>query len=439
MVEREEPPQSRPASQELLVVLPNRLNVGGGQEQDLLDLVEKLARGPFRVTVAEFDTLFREQSRLSDEEIARRLGPVPRATIPTVAGVRRLTSIPTLRGARRLRNLLKNADLVVTCPFYLEDAVIALMATVAHRTLVVSQDNAFLHHVPGSPGQALQDVWNRTVGVQLLRRVAGVRTLSHDEERTLNRFGIGRTMVLFPTPGLGTSKDSEPGPVPPAGRPASDRSPAEPPLRVLVAGRMTPQKGTETVAGVLERIRQRPGGFSRFHFSLAGSRRLPPAIGRFAKEFPRSVENLGFVLGLDEVLQQTDVLLMPSLYESLGMSAVTAIRGGVPVIASDISGLREVVEPGRTGWLVPPRDADGFLRALDASLEMKIAKPIEWNALRAECRRLYETRFGVRAREAQYGRFLEWLKGFGTVPSSTPHRTSPPRGSSDSPRGPPMG
>jgi glycosyltransferase involved in cell wall biosynthesis len=144
-------------------------------------------------------------------------------------------------------------------------------------------------------------------------------------------------------------------------------------------------------------------------------------------------------LGLDEVLQQTDVLLMPSLYESLGMSAVTAIRGGVPVIASDISGLREVVEPGRTGWLVPPRDADGFLRALDASLEMKIAKPIEWNALRAECRRLYETRFGVRAREAQYGRFLEWLKGFGTVPSSTPHRTSPPRGSSDSPRGPPMG
>jgi len=423
MAEPREPPHPPPARRDLLVVLPNRLNVGGGQEHDLLDLVEKLARGPFRVTVADFDTLFREQSRISDEEIARRLGDVPRVTIPCLPVVRRITPIPTLGGLRRLRKLLRSADLVISCPFYFEDAIVAVMARVAHRTLVISHDGAFLHHVRGSPAQALQDIWNRTIGVRLLRRMAGVRLLSHDEERTLNRRGIARTIVLFPTPGLGPATEGETARETPVAGSTGGSSPAEPMLRVLVAGRMTLQKGMPTVAEVLDRIRQRPEGFERFHFTFAGTRQLPPAIARFVEEFPQRVENIGFVLGLEGVLRRTDVLLMPSLYESLGMSAVAAIRGGVPVIASDIPGLREVVESGRTGWLVPPRDAAGFLRALDASLELKSTRPTEWSVLRDECRRRYESRFGLHVRERQYTQFLEWLGGLGTVPSSLPERT----------------
>ena len=423
MADRGEPPRRGSAPRELLVVLPNRLNVGGGQEQDLLDLVGKLARDAFRVTVAEFDTFFREESRISDAEIARRLGNVRRVTIPTIAGMRRLTSIPTLRGAHRLRNLFMSADLVITCPFYLEDAVVALVARVTDHTLVASQDNPFLHRVAGSPKQALQDAWNRTVGVRLLRRMAGVRVLSHDEERALNRFGIARTIVLFPTPGVGLSREGEPELQRPMSRPSVGDGLTEPSLRVLVAGRMTLQKGVATVAEILERIRTRPGGFERLHFFFAGTRRLPPAIASYATQFPQNIENLGFVLGLDTVFQRMDVLLMPSLYESLGMSAVAAIRSGVPVIASDISGLREVVEPGRTGWLVPPRDADGFLRALDACLELMTSRATEWNALRAACRKLYEMRFGVGAREQQFDQFLGWLNDIGRSPSTTVTRS----------------
>jgi len=121
--------------------------------------------------------------------------------------------------------------------------------------------------------------------------------------------------------------------------------------------------------------------------------------------------NLGFIpSGLEEVFRRTDLLLMPSLYESLGMTAIEAIRHGVPVLASDVSGLREVVRPGDTGWLATAQDPEAFVRALEASLELKTKEPAAWLELKGRCRADYDRRFGPRALEAQYERFVDWLR-----------------------------
>ena len=59
-----------------------------------------------------------------------------------------------------------------------------------------------------------------------------------------------------------------------------------------------------------------------------------------------------------------DLFIMPSRSEAWGLAALEAMAHGVPVIASDIGGLPEIVEPGNGGWLVPVGDATALARAI---------------------------------------------------------------------------
>jgi N-acetyl-alpha-D-glucosaminyl L-malate synthase BshA len=57
-----------------------------------------------------------------------------------------------------------------------------------------------------------------------------------------------------------------------------------------------------------------------------------------------------------ELLNCTDVLLLPSDLESFGLAALEAMACGVPVVCSRVGGVPEVVEDGVHGYLAPPRD-----------------------------------------------------------------------------------
>jgi glycosyltransferase involved in cell wall biosynthesis len=66
-------------------------------------------------------------------------------------------------------------------------------------------------------------------------------------------------------------------------------------------------------------------------------------------------------------------LVVPSIYEGMPLVVLEAMAAGVPVVASAVSGIPEVVVDGETGWLVPPEDP----RALKAALEDVLARPEE--------------------------------------------------------------
>jgi N-acetyl-alpha-D-glucosaminyl L-malate synthase BshA len=81
-----------------------------------------------------------------------------------------------------------------------------------------------------------------------------------------------------------------------------------------------------------------------------------------------SVAFLGKMLSFVEVLQASDVFLLPSESESFGLAALEALSCGVPVVASHVGGLPEVVPDGEVGYLAPVGDvatmADRVLRLL---------------------------------------------------------------------------
>ena len=70
----------------------------------------------------------------------------------------------------------------------------------------------------------------------------------------------------------------------------------------------------------------------------------------------KNVRFLGKVETVGDVLRGADLFLLPSATESFGLAALEAMACGVPVIASAVGGMPELVEEGKTGFLAPPGD-----------------------------------------------------------------------------------
>ncbi|MBL8701804.1 MAG: glycosyltransferase family 4 protein [Alphaproteobacteria bacterium] len=63
-----------------------------------------------------------------------------------------------------------------------------------------------------------------------------------------------------------------------------------------------------------------------------------------------------------------DLCVWPAINEAYGMALLEAHAAAVPVVAGDSGGVSEIVRDGRTGWLVPPGDADAFAAAVNDAL-----------------------------------------------------------------------
>jgi glycosyltransferase involved in cell wall biosynthesis len=86
---------------------------------------------------------------------------------------------------------------------------------------------------------------------------------------------------------------------------------------------------------------------------------------------------LGWWRDMDPIYRSWDIFAMPSLTEAFPMAALEAMAQSLPIVATNVGGLSELVEDGRTGYLVPPEDPEALasrLRALirDADQRQKM-------------------------------------------------------------------
>jgi glycosyltransferase involved in cell wall biosynthesis len=103
------------------------------------------------------------------------------------------------------------------------------------------------------------------------------------------------------------------------------------------------------------------------------------------------VHFLGARRDLGNLLAAMDIFVMPSYWEGLPLSMVLAMGAGLPVVATRVAGIPEVVEDGRTGLLVPPGDR----AALGEALARLVSAPAFGAALGTAARAAVLPRFGT--------------------------------------------
>jgi D-inositol-3-phosphate glycosyltransferase len=180
---------------------------------------------------------------------------------------------------------------------------------------------------------------------------------------------------------------------------------------LLFVGRIQPLKGAELAVRSLAELADR-----RAVLIIVGGPSGPEGEAELAR-LHALVDELGlrarvrFVAPqpheeLARYYQAADVCVMPSRSESFGLVALEAAACGTPVVASDVGGLRLVVDHGRTGLLVTERDARAFADAIDevlraddnamATAAVAHASTFRWNIAAARLRRHYHD-LGARA------------------------------------------
>ena len=148
------------------------------------------------------------------------------------------------------------------------------------------------------------------------------------------------------------------------------------PLNLLYMGQLSPHKGIDSLLKLTGYMQD-----EKIVLHFAGKGPLSQKVSEYSRIYPNIVYH-GFVTGSEkeELLSTADMLVLPSVcYENAPVSVLEAYQHGVPVIASRIGGLPELVEEGVSGLLFEPGDtADLFDK-----IRTVITRPALLTALRA--------------------------------------------------------
>lgn len=153
------------------------------------------------------------------------------------------------------------------------------------------------------------------------------------------------------------------------GREAVRRALGLDPARPLVGvvGRLETQKGHRYLLDAWpEVLRDVPA--ARLLVVGDGSLRADLEARALAPDLKDSVIFTGFRPDIPRVLGALDLLVLPSLYEGMPLTAIEASAMALPVVATSVDGTPEVVQDGETGRLVPPADPPALAQAVRALL-----------------------------------------------------------------------
>lgn len=139
-----------------------------------------------------------------------------------------------------------------------------------------------------------------------------------------------------------------------------------------IIGRLERQKGHEFLFEALNLIKTIP-----WTLWVIGQGSLGPRLEKLAKDLDlrERIIFLGARRNIREFLEQIDIFVLSSLWEGLGLAVLEAAAAGKPIVASRVGGIPEIIENGKTGVLVEPKNikslAEGLERVLLGESEAK--------------------------------------------------------------------
>ena len=187
------------------------------------------------------------------------------------------------------------------------------------------------------------------------RRVDGVVAISRSVLDCLSEAGVNRRSIRLIYSGI--------DPVPFKGLLSEDQRANDVAVIAMLAV-LEQRKGHRFLLDAARVLKDR-GLRIRYVFAGNGShktqlQRLVQTLG-----LEEEVAFFGFVKDVPKFLSSIDVLVLPSLYEGLGVAALEGMAAGKPVVATRVGGLAESIVDGETGFLVPPQDGVALADAIE--------------------------------------------------------------------------
>lgn len=135
-------------------------------------------------------------------------------------------------------------------------------------------------------------------------------------------------------------------------------------------GRVEEQKGQAFLLEAFARLSQRPAG-GQLKLLLVGD-------GRLLSQLKESAERLGItqtscfpgnIAKLADVYRSIDIFVMPSLWEGLSLAMLEAMAAGLPIVATEVGGARDVLGNSQWGLLTPAHDSAALADAIAVLLD----------------------------------------------------------------------
>ena len=136
----------------------------------------------------------------------------------------------------------------------------------------------------------------------------------------------------------------------------------------FAAGRLEPVKDYETM---LRAFAQTPKNSC---MTIAGNGPLEDLLRKLASdlEIAQRVRFVGFVPDVRRWMQAADSFVLSSRWEGLPMGLIEAAACGLPAVATDVLGSREVISDGETGWLAPAGSPTALAEKMHLAMELAV-------------------------------------------------------------------
>lgn len=275
-------------------------------------------------------------------------------------------SVGPLWGMSYMLSTWRSLNRLVDRDTVIHNQQVSLHSWPAQKIATVREVPLVLRFACGGPFGDLARLGNVRYGRRLLpalRKASRCIVLSRDLHDEVVAAGFPAGRVLYRPNGVDTKKFHTIGRVPPGSRAG--------PLRLLFVGRLDEQKGLSGLFEALARL----GKASDWQLTVHGAGPEEKNLRRLCGErgLNERVVFAGFSTDMPSVYRNADLLVLPSLHEGMPNVVLEAISSGLPVLATDIGGTRELLSGWASNWLVPTNSIDRLSEALGRAIRERNA------------------------------------------------------------------
>lgn len=338
--------------------------IAGGAQQITLDLIRHLDKKNFDIHIisgietGKEGSLWHELTELLPEDRVHK--------VPSL--VRNVSPLKDIRAYFQIKRILKS---IVPDIVHTHTSKAGIQGRVAAHTLGIKKIIHSTHGLIYNTEAQIPGVSGRKILTELFKKAERYAGKVSHHLITLSEIETGEALHMRLAPPKAVQAISNG-----IDLSAFSKIPQEPDkwkgaqLRLGIAGRLNKEKGHDVLLACFESLATK---YPNIELKIAGDGPLLPELQSKVKKMKldERIHFLGYQDDIADFLSKIDIFVLSSHYEGFGLVLVEAMAAGLPIVATDVGGVREVVSDGETGIIVPP----GSISELCLGIEYFIQNP----------------------------------------------------------------